>query len=86
MYNYADEKKKLLVPENFPRILKAKEAIDRLMENSHAAKFGQACGVTGFNDSFMAMACVDYLTEQGYYLLIGRPQTAMQDNILVFRR
>lgn len=67
-YNYVEEVAKILTAEHFSKILKAKDKIDKAIQNTEVITYGAAMGLTDFNDSFLMRACLDYLVEQGLYL------------------
>lgn len=82
-YSYQIERATVVTPENFPKIMRAKDAVAKVAATAGAITFNKAMSLTGFHSSWEMMACLDYLVELGYFTKTQGLSDDGQDQILI---
>lgn len=80
MYNYQEEKSRLYTDEGIKMLLKAKDHVQKLLKVSGAARCGEIIQGLGGGDTFMMLACIDKLVEEGEILEVKQVKRVRGQN------
>ncbi len=83
MYNYKDEKPKLLTDEGQKSVIKALKNAQRLLQSAGAFKAFSILENVNYDDTFVAMAILDRLVELGEIREVTSSNVMGQDRVFV---
>lgn len=82
MYKYEEMKPKLLSQEGFTMLLKIRDHTKSLIETVGCARLQEIINCTA-GDSWMMIACVDFMLERGEIREITKPSDFTQHRVFV---
>ena len=82
-YDYATEKSKLFTDEGQRTFLKVRDKAKKLLEDAGAVKSSHLMCVSGANDAWEMLACMDRLVELGELREITGPDTWGQERVFL---
>jgi len=84
MYQYEDEKPKILTDDGQRMFLKIRDNANRRLEEAGAVRMGNAISGIGGGDGWSMMACMDRMVELGEIVEIGaEAYSAGQNRVFV---
>lgn len=84
MYDYLEERPKILTDKGQRTFLKIRDNVYNLLKLSGAVRMGNALSEPG--DGWFLMACVDRLVELGELKELTGPEVSGQDRVFVSKR
>lgn len=81
MYNYKDERKNVFTEEGVSMLIAILKNIEDITACSGACTIGKAISTVS-GDSFLELACIDYLRERGYITIFPRQGYTTQDSFI----
>jgi hypothetical protein len=82
-YSYEAERYKVFTDEGQRTFLKVRDKAAKLLEEAGAVRSGKLLMISGANDTWELMACMDRLIELGEIKEITGPEVWGQDRIFV---
>jgi hypothetical protein len=82
MYRYTEQRPKIFTPEGLTAVIKTRDNAKDLIQQAGAAMLCKIMNGT-CNDSWLAVACVEYLVERGEIREIPQQNVATQHRIFV---